>query len=867
MRKLKRTFLIFLAVVLAVVCPVSAFAGGSEITGIAGDGSEIYVNKTDNTVSGRAVIAAYGANGVLLDAALTDNIAKESTGSLTLPTNFTIPDGADVKCFIWETDESGALTMQPLGDVYLPQAMATPTAQPTAQPTTVPVNPTSTPEPLIKKTYQVGPKVIKSGTVTSTTTTVNTNIDGITMTFGADTWTTASVSNKSPDGNSYTGSMKGATNPKPNDGTGTYFAFTLDESVKDGEIEFACEVGKTKSLYILEDDTPLPDYSGVKYSETANTKVYPKINVKGGHKYTIYVSGSKMTFFGMTYREVDPQREFAEEIAAFPFDTIKGINTDIDHVDADLEPIQGYSSKFGYCDVSWQSSNEAVIANNGNVNCQKTETKVTYTGTFSVQEMPELLGKRVFEITVIADTDDAAAVAAAKDALTLGDTSSVKGNLTLPTEGKRGTTITWKSSDTSVVEDDGTVHRAPGTDKSATLTATITRGSESATKDFTITVAEYVALTIESYSYADASGNPRFTPVDGGKLMSVNVTKCEDIIGADDKIVATVYTSDGALKGSKEFSIADLPQDKSTRIDVELAMDSTDYFEITALNKTSQLQYIKPYRADDTVTDNATIYVVGDSTAAAYTASIYPQKGWAQMLGSYFEGGVKVNDLALSGRSSLSFKKDTNYKTLKNSIKKGDYLIVQFGHNDQKTEVERHTEPGQDRFTDGSYKKSMFEYVQLAWSVGAHPILATSISRRSESDSGLEAYVKDTRSLAQELSLPCVDLYARTNGWINQSDIGKEKAKDLYNWVKKHDSRFINDADYKKSSYYEPKDSKGNPTDHHEDNTHLNKYGADLVAQWSTDEMKDLGMPLAQKLSNYHAVYPLPSYADATSVN
>lgn len=703
-------------------------------------------------------------------------------------------------------------------------------------------------------TFQVGTNIIASGTVTDKPTTVETGIEGITVTYGADTWASGKASVTSTAGNKYTGSMKGNANPKPAEGVGTYFSFTLADTVADGEIEFACEVGKGKGLCITDNGKLLDNYNEVTYSNTSNTKVYPVIAVKGGHTYTIYVSGSKMTFYGMTYRIVDKQKEFAEEIAAFPFDTIKGINSDINHVDSDLNLIQSYASKFGACDVRWETSNSSVIANDGNVNCQKTETKVTISGIFSVQEDDSLVETKSFDVTVVADADDASAVAAAKEALTLGDTSSVKNNLTLPAEGKRGTAITWKSSNTSVIENDGTVHRAAGTSQTATLTATITRGTESAVKDFTITVTEFVAVTIESYSYSDAKDAPRFTPVDGGKLKSINATKCEELSGDSNSIIAAVYKADGALKDCKMLDINSMPLDKSTRLEVDLPMDSTDTFRVFALNMKSLQPYISPYKPDDTLTENATIYIVGDSTASPYGDDEYPKKGWAQMLSGYFDSGVKTNDLALSGRSSLNFKKEANYNTLKTKIKKGDYLIIQFGHNDQKDGADKHTEPGGDRFTNGSYKKSMFEFVQLAWDKGAHPILATSISRRRTNDAGLEAYVKDTRELAHELSLPCIDLYAKTNGWINE--VGTEQAKDMFDYVKAYDSRFIDYAGFSKSKIY---------TIGTEDNTHLNINGADLIAQWAVDEMKEMQIPVTQKLNSHRATYPLPSFANATS--
>ena len=91
-----------------------------------------------------------------------------------------------------------------------------------------------------------------------------------------------------------------------------------------------------------------------------------------------------------------------------------------------------------------------------------------------------------------------------------------------------------------------------------------------------------------------------------------------------------------------------------------------------------------------------TIYLVGDSTVCSFADNYYyPRYGYGTQLGNYLADEATVVNLALSGRSSKSFLAEANYETLKNSLKAGDYLLIGFGHNDEKSDDAA-------RFTDAS---------------------------------------------------------------------------------------------------------------------------------------------------------------------
>lgn len=682
---------------------------------------------------------------------------------------------------------------------------------------------------------------------------ITTNISCMKMKVGADEWSYTAdaktfVSVKA------NGRLAGKASPDVDAGTGTYYEFIFDENTEPGTLEIMYQVGATKSLYITDNGSAVAGYEGGKYYEVKTTES-ATINVEANHTYAVYAKGSKLGFYGCTYKVTNKQKDFEDEIQGLSFDLIKGANADAEHIQSDLALFDNYPSQFGSCDVSWTSSNPDVITNGGTVSAQKEDTVVTLTGKFSVQEDNSLVQEKTFTLTVPGDPDDSAAVAAAKDALTLGDISAIKKDIELPLRGIRGTSITWTTSDAEIVTADGVVTRAPGQDKTAVLTAEISRGDAKQTKEFSVTVTGYVPLVIDSYIYGNADGGDSFKPVDGGTLKTVSYISSIKEPEMGTYVFAVIYDKDGRIKSVTVDEITADKYDKTTDIAVNQRMDSSDYFKVLSVNTGTLIPMINAVQADDTVAEDAVIYVVGDSTAAVYGDDRYPRKGWAQLLQNYFSDN-KVVDYALSGRSSKSFKVEANYKALKENIKAGDYLIVQFGHNDSKADdTARYTDPTGDRFTEGSFKNSMLEYVNLAKDKGAKPILATSISRRNLKDTSLEQYVNATKELGDELHIPVLDLYAKTKEYINE--VGIDEAKSMFNHVKIKDSRFVGYSGYVNSQYYAKEDT---------DDTHINIYGADLISQYATEEMSRLGMPLAEKVNEYKAQYPLPSYTTATTV-
>jgi lysophospholipase L1-like esterase len=144
--------------------------------------------------------------------------------------------------------------------------------------------------------------------------------------------------------------------------------------------------------------------------------------------------------------------------------------------------------------------------------------------------------------------------------------------------------------------------------------------------------------------------------------------------------------------------------------------------------------------------------LVGDSTVCGFNDPYYyPRYGWGTQLGKYLNTNATIDNLALSGRSSKSFinpADNSNYAILTSSIKAGDYLIIGFGHNDEKADSTLYTNPNTDVTDTGSFKYYLNHYyVQVALAAGAIPILATPIVRRDSSGAYAGAKVHVTTNV------------------------------------------------------------------------------------------------------------------------
>lgn len=196
--------------------------------------------------------------------------------------------------------------------------------------------------------------------------------------------------------------------------------------------------------------------------------------------------------------------------------------------------------------------------------------------------------------------------------------------------------------------------------------------------------------------------------------------------------------------------------------------------------------------------EKSTIWIVGDSTVSAFQDSYYyPRYGWGTKIGEFFDGDrFEIRNLALSGRSTLSFLREDNYRILMEGMKAGDFLLIGFGHNDEKMEVARFTSPVGDETVEGSFAYSLFQnYVVPAREKGCQAILCTPIVRRPVDGkwelehlhrtvtNGAFAggdYSEVIRELGERLAIPVVDLTALTKAVYDE--MGAENTLYLHAW-------------------------------------------------------------------------------------
>ncbi len=223
--------------------------------------------------------------------------------------------------------------------------------------------------------------------------------------------------------------------------------------------------------------------------------------------------------------------------------------------------------------------------------------------------------------------------------------------------------------------------------------------------------------------------------------------------------------------------------------------------------------------------DKIKIVVVGDSTASNYSAAQAPRTGWAQTFQQFFTSEVEVKNHAASGRSSKSFIAEGRLTAALRDLNAGDYLFIQFGHNDAKSDdASRYTSP----FT--TFKETLMTYIEAAREKGAFPVLLTPIERRRFNNgvagSSHGNYPVAMIQLGQELDVPVIDMTSKTRVMYNQ--LGTEKTKEIFLWL---------------ASGEHPNYPNGI-----EDNTHLQEYGAIEVGKLVVAGLKELNLPLVDFL-------------------
>ena len=228
-----------------------------------------------------------------------------------------------------------------------------------------------------------------------------------------------------------------------------------------------------------------------------------------------------------------------------------------------------------------------------------------------------------------------------------------------------------------------------------------------------------------------------------------------------------------------------------------------------------------------------TIFIIGDSTAANKdTTSGKQERGWGMMLQNQFDAAyIRVDNHAVNGRSSKSFIDEGRWDKVLEKMQPGDYVIIQFGHNDEKPKADRHTDPG------STFDYNLARFVRETREHGGIPVLMNCVVRRNffviapdndddellrtttfkdgvkmiEGDTLVDThglYAVAPRDVARRMNCHFVDANAITHDL--EQGLGREASKKLHMWFLPGQEPSVPDG--------------------RQDNTHYNVYGAQRVA-------------------------------------
>lgn len=239
-----------------------------------------------------------------------------------------------------------------------------------------------------------------------------------------------------------------------------------------------------------------------------------------------------------------------------------------------------------------------------------------------------------------------------------------------------------------------------------------------------------------------------------------------------------------------------------------------------------------------------TIFLAGDSTMADKPDPDYPERGWGQLFRERVRFPARLENHAQNGRSTASFIREGRWQALLDNVDPGDWVILQFGHNDQKADRPERYAPAH-----GAYRDNLMFFIRSVREKGGHPILATSVARRNWDDQGVlipthGEYPDVVRALASEEKVPLMDLEHLTSDLYR--DYGVEDSKRLHLWFAPGEHPRIPDG--------------------LSDNTHYSETGARIVAGLVADSIKRLELPLAQWLHTPDVVVAADGSGDYRSL-
>ncbi len=219
-----------------------------------------------------------------------------------------------------------------------------------------------------------------------------------------------------------------------------------------------------------------------------------------------------------------------------------------------------------------------------------------------------------------------------------------------------------------------------------------------------------------------------------------------------------------------------------------------------------------------------TIFIAGDSTAAIKKVDRRPETGWGEFLQQHFNSDqVRVDDRAKNGRSTRTFISEGLWDGIVKDLKPGDYVFIEFGHNDEsKQKVDRYT-PLEE------FRGNFMRFVKDVRARGANPVLLTPVARRKFGEDGKLIdthgdYPGVIRTVASEMNVPLIDMQKLSSAVVEK--YGPEPSRELFLQVRKGEN---------------PNYPVGV-----EDNTHFSPLGAELMAAQAVNGIREARLDLVK---------------------
>jgi lysophospholipase L1-like esterase len=223
---------------------------------------------------------------------------------------------------------------------------------------------------------------------------------------------------------------------------------------------------------------------------------------------------------------------------------------------------------------------------------------------------------------------------------------------------------------------------------------------------------------------------------------------------------------------------------------------------------------------------NIKLWLAGDSTMSIKDPKTYPETGWGMPFVQFFDSTITVENLAKNGRSTKSFIAEKLWQRISDGLQEGDYVFIQFGHNDEVKTKATYTTPEE-------YVANLTQFINETRSKKGIPILLTPVARRQFDSTGNvvethKEYSALVRNLARQMNVTLIDL--------------DKKSQELYQQMGPENSKLL-------FMHLQPGEHP-NYMNGKVDNTHFNELGARRIAQIVLAEIKSLNLELASRVVN-----------------